>query len=171
MKSIKDILNSYNYNGSRNSKSFGSSPVQECFDFLSLVRQWKIIVGDKLAERTMPQGIYREQLVILTNHPAFAEQMSFMEKALLEKVFKAFPSLNGKLKKITFKYDSRKFDQQLEMLDKITKKTEIAKVIHPLSPQYRELRKKALQLFDHVEDEQTREQFISIYIQAEVDKH
>ena len=171
MKNLKDILGKYNASPSR--KNFASKAdkhMKECFDFLTLVKQWKDIVGDKLAEKTMPQGIYKDQLVVVTNHPAFSEQLSFMESVLLKKVFQAFPSLNGKLKRLIFKYDSAKFKHQTSLVENTTQKNDLKKIIHPLSPEFKKLKTEAGELFSHIEDEELKEQLTSIYIQSSVNK-
>lgn len=167
---LKDVLNKFQPGTQRYKKTRASGQLQECFDFMSLIKRWEDIVGTKLATRTIPQGIYRDQLVILTNHGAFSEQLSFMEAILLKKVFQKFPSLEGKIKKMSFKYDSRQFDHQVQMITNMTKESDIKKVIHPHSPEFKALRKNALELFETIEDENLKEQMISIYIQSFANK-
>lgn len=166
MKSLRDVLNSFQINAGYQRRTKSSSQMQECFDFMSLIKRWPEIVGEKLASRTIPKNIYKNKLVVLTNHGAFSEQLSFMEDILLKKIFQKFPSLENKLTKITFIYDSRQFDQQTEMITNVKTESDIKKVLHPLSPEYKALRKKGLELLKDVDDENLKEQLISIYIQS-----
>ena len=147
------------------------------FDFLTLIENWEQIVGEKLAQNTVPLKNQNKVLTILTHHPAYSQQLSFMEEAIKEKIFKVYPELMGSIKRLNFQASTTYFHQQKEELQKRakfassrgnTKKVEEKKTreFHPYDPKVKVLRSQALKEFEHIEDEFVKEKMISIFIQS-----
>lgn len=148
-----------------------SHSFKEGFDFLQLIKNWKEIAGDKVAEYTIPLKNQNGTLIILSNHAAFAQQLSFMEVPLKKKIFALYPHLEKSIKSLKFIVDSTHFEEQKKMTTKAlgSEKKEVP-TLHPYSPEYRQLKKEATLLFAEF-DEELREQFISLYIQVESKKY
>ena len=153
---------------SQRGESGKSAQISESFDFLSLIKSWKEIAGDKLSEHTIPLKNQNGTLIVLSNHSAFANELSFMELPLKKKIFAKFPSLEKSILSIKFIVDSTHFDRQYTQFiaptEKQKKKNE--NQLHPYSPEYRRLKKEAEELFGEMEDAEVREKMISLYIQS-----
>ncbi len=136
------------------------------FDFLSLIKEWPNIAGQKLAEHTIPLKNQNGTLVILSNHSAFASEMKFMEMPLKKKIFAMFPGLEKQIKTIHFIVDSTHFSQQVEMFSEGSKTAkQKVKLPHPFSPEAKKLQKDAEDFFKDIEDTELKNKFISLYIQ------
>lgn len=145
-----------------------SSKFKEGFNFLNLIKSWKEIAGEKLSEHTIPLKNQNGTLVILSNHSAFAHQLSFMELPLKKKIFEKFPILEESIKNIKFTVDSTHFDQQkaqFAMREGVPKKDN-PNLLHPYSPEYRQLKKMAQEMYKDIQDDDIRESFISLHIQV-----
>ena len=142
--------------------------LNESFDFLSLIKSWREIAGDKLSEHTIPLKNQSGTLVVLSNHSAFANELSFMELPLKKKIFAKFPSLDGSIKNIKFIVDSTHFEKQYALFiapnEKI--KNQNAQKLHPYSPLFRKLKKEAEAAFLDIEDLELKNSLISLYIQS-----
>lgn len=140
----------------------------DSFDFLSLIKGWREIAGEKLSEHTIPLKNQNGTLVILSNHSAFANELSYMEVLLKKKIFAQFPGLEKSIKNIKFIVDSTHFDKQYSQF--ITPTQKIKKqnqnTLHQFSPEFIRLRKEAEELFRDMEDEEIKKSMISLYIQS-----
>jgi mevalonate kinase len=140
----------------------------ESFDFISLIKAWKEIAGDKLSEHTIPLKNQNGTLLVLSNHSAFANELSFMELPLKKKIFSKFPNLEKSILNIKFIVDSTHFSKQYAQFalptEKVKKQNE--NLLHPFSPEYRKLKKEAEQLFGDIEDAEIKEKMISLYLQS-----
>ncbi len=141
----------------------------DTFDFLELVQQWPQIIGPTMAKHTLPLKNTFQTLTILTDHPTFSQALSFMEEEIKKKIIAIHPGLQGQIKRIKFQFNPSFFRQKMELQKKIVKrpgpqKTDTPK-LHPYSPEYRQLKKEAENLFAHIDDLELKEQFISIYMQ------
>ncbi|MBL6990832.1 MAG: DUF721 domain-containing protein [Bacteriovoracaceae bacterium] len=146
--------------------------VDTFFDFLSLVKIWPKIVGDRSAKYTVPLKIQNGVLYVLTNHSAFSFSLNSMQEAVKNNIFKEFPNLKKQIKKIYFQVNSAYFEQSQQRIikEKSIEESKKASALHPYSPTYRKLKKEALELLENseVEDLETRELLISIYIQSKL---
>ncbi len=143
----------------------GQKSVSESFDFLALIKAWKDIAGSKLAEHTIPLKNQNGTLIVLSNHSAFASQLSYMELPLKQKIFEKFPSLEKSILSIKFIVDSTYFSKQYEQFVIRSEKKQIQQ-LHPYSPEFRKLKKAADEMFSDIEDSEMKEKFVSIYIQS-----
>lgn len=141
------------------------SGAQESFDFLALIRAWKDIAGGKLSEHTIPLKNQNGTLIILSNHSAFANELSYMEIPLKKKIFEKFPALEKHILSIKFIVDSTHFSKQYEQFVAPIEKKK-TQALHPYSPEFRKLKKEAEELFGHIEDQEIKEKMISLYIQS-----
>lgn len=145
-----------------------SKQLSESFDFISLIKAWKEIAGDKLSQHTIPLKNQNGTLVVLSNHSAFANELSYMEIPLKKKIFARFPNLEKSIHNIKFIVDSTHFTKQYTQFamptEKLKKQNE--NLLHPFSPEYRRLKKEAEEMFRDIEDEGNREKLISLYIQS-----
>lgn len=136
------------------------------FDFLNLIRDWEKIVGPKLAKTTIPLSNQFGNLVVLTNHPAISQTLSFLEEDIKKNIYKEFPSLNNKINRIYYQTNSSFFEKKMEEALKrghSPKKEEDA--LHPYSPKYIKLKGEAENLFREIEDNEIKNILISLYIQ------
>jgi hypothetical protein len=140
---------------------------KESFDFLSLIRSWKDIAGNKLSEHTIPLKNQNGTLVILSNHSAIANELSYMELPLKRKIFEKFPNLEKSILSIKFIIDSTHFQKQYQQFIVPTEKKKIQN-LHPFSPEFRKLKKEAVDFFLDIEDADLKEKMISLYIQSNI---
>lgn len=139
--------------------------LHESFDFLALIRAWKDIAGPKLSEHTIPLKNQNGTLMILSNHSAFASELSYMELPLKKKIIEKFPNLEKSILSIKFIVDSTHFTQQYsQFIEPMEKKARLE--LHPYSPEYRKLKKEAEEFFIDIEDMELKEKMISLYIQS-----
>ena len=139
--------------------------VFDSFDFLSLIRAWPEIAGTKLAEHTIPLKNQNGTLILLSNHSAFANELSYMELPLKKKIFEKFPNLEKSILSIKFIVDTTYFAKQYEQF--VTVRENIAQpTLHPYSPEFKRLKKAAEELFSDISDQEIKEKMISIYIQT-----
>lgn len=151
------------------------------FNFLALIYKWPDIIGEKLCAVTIPIKAQNNTLTILTSHPAYSQTLSFLESTLKIKIYKEFPELEGKIKQFYFQVNTNYFEQEKEKMiarskqwakghqavESDTKKKQ--QFFHPYNPKYIELKKEALEHFSSIiEDEETLETMISLYIQARI---
>lgn len=142
-----------------------SASIKDSFDFLALIRAWKDIAGAKLAEHTIPLKNQNGTLVILSNHSAFANVLSYMELELKKKIFEKFPMLEKSILSIKFIVDTTHFSQQYQQFITPMEKKK-GQGLHPHSPEFKKLKKEAEELFLDLEDAEIKEKMISIYIQS-----
>ncbi|MBC7713292.1 MAG: DUF721 domain-containing protein [Rhizobacter sp.] len=145
-----------------------SAQLSDSFDFISLIKAWKEIAGDKLSEHTIPLKNQNGTLMVLSNHSAFANELSYMELPLKKKIFARFPNLEKSILNIKFIVDSTHFSKQYAQFvaptEKIKKKNE--NLLHPYSPEFRRLKKEAEEMFIDIDDLEIKEKMISLYIQS-----
>lgn len=169
--SSQDISGYNNFKFKNPSSSNKKYSADEAFDFLALIHAWPEVIGQRLAQNTIPLKNTRRTLTILTNHPAYSEQLKFMEVQLLQKIKKRFPSLQNSLRTLYFKTDSTFFHKQKVLAeerssgDKVHQE-KMDKAFHKFSPEYRRLKKEADLEFENIESDEMREKLISIYIQS-----
>lgn len=146
---------------------------QDSFDFLKLVEKWPEIVGAKLAQETTPLKNRYKTLTVLTRHAAFSQQISFMEEILKKKIVQVFPSLTGKIDRINFQCNPQAFNDQVQRIEKmgIAPAKQERPVLHPYSPEYKQLKREADELFASIEDEQMKSSLLNLYLQFESQKN
>lgn len=174
-KKVSDLLGQNSFSGKsksygRQGKGNGPRP-SEFFDFLTLIARWNEVVGEKLAKVTVPLKNQNKTLTILTNHSGYSQSLSMMEETIKAKIFAIFPELKGKLGRLNFIVSTQHFDQQrADLLQRAsahkveTVEKKKVQTLHPQSPQYKRLKKEALEQFSNLEGD-LQEQMISIYIQ------
>ncbi len=141
--------------------------IAESFDFIHLIKAWKEIAGDKLSEHTIPLKNQSGTLIILSNHSAFANELSFMDLLLKKKIFAKFPALEKSISTIKFIVDSTHFERQYsQFITPVQKAKGQMNQLHPHSPEFKKLKRDAEELFRDIEDKEIREKMISLYIQS-----
>jgi hypothetical protein len=145
---------------------YKNSKVSDSFDFLSLIRSWPEIAGAKLSEHTIPLKNQNGTLLILSNHSAFANELSFMELPLKKKIFQKFPSLTNTILSLKFIVDTTHFDEQFKRFSPTSKTINEQQALHPHSPEFKVLKKDATALFESITDLELKESMISLYIQS-----
>ena len=136
------------------------------FDFLNLIKNWEKIVGAKFSKTTIPLSNQYGNLVILTNHPAISQTLSFLEEDIKKNIIKEFPTLVGKINRIYFQTNSTFFEKKMENALKRGHGTEKKEpTLHPFSPKYLKLKREADHIFQDIDDEELKNLLISIYIQ------
>ena len=150
---------------SNNSFKKDKAHLSDSFDFLALIRAWKDIAGTKLSEHTIPLKNQNGTLIILSNHSAFANELSYMELPLKKKIIEKFPNLEKSILSIKFIVDTTHFSKQYsQFIEPLEKKK--SQMLHPYSPEYRRLKKDAEDFFIDLDDLELKEKMISLYIQS-----
>lgn len=174
LKKLSNYIDSQGTEG--RSEKAASTPqakvIGESFNFLSLIRSWKQIAGEKFAEHTIPLKNQYGTLVILSNHSVFANELSYHEVLLKQKIFILFPELEKSIKTIKFIVDSTHFQKQYEqfVLAPEKNKEEVQQTFHKHSPEFKRLKKEAETLFADIEEAELKEKMISLYIQSAANK-
>ena len=163
-KKLSNILNNLGHRPSK--KIYRTKVDQSGFDFLYLIDRWEEIVGERLIKMTIPLKNQNGVLVILTSHPAIGQQLSFMEEELKKRIAEVFPNLKGKIKGIRYQMNSSFFEKKVEESTKRKVTSTSPKIFHPYSPQYREFKKEADELFSDIEDLDVKKSLTSLYIQG-----
>ncbi len=83
---------------------------QGLFDFIQLTQQWPDIVGPWLGQFTRPLKLSQGLFIIVTKHSVFAQELSYMEGTLKQKIEGHFPKLQGEITKIRFQVASQYFN-------------------------------------------------------------
>lgn len=181
LKGLSNFLREFNsfkkdnsYNKSDLSKKRNLNAL-EVFDFLSLVKVWPEIVGPKLSNHTLPVKNSRGVLTVLTDHPAYGQELSFLQTVLIKKIESYFPSLKNKIQRLLFQNDPMFFKTKTEMMAKLSKATassnqndEHKNKYHPHSPEVKAVKAEALENFSHIEDEEIRNSLMSLYVQMKL---
>lgn len=134
----------------------------DCFDFIYLVQNWEDIVGAMLASNTIPLKIKNGQLIVLTRHAIFSQELGFMSPVILEKIAQRFPQFKNQVKKIKFVTSENYFNIPVE---KEVHKEKFIHRPHAFSPQYQQKKLMAQKEFADIEDEELKELLISLYLQ------
>ncbi|OFZ23869.1 MAG: hypothetical protein A2202_02340 [Bdellovibrionales bacterium RIFOXYA1_FULL_36_14] len=144
--------------------------------FFELIKLWPQIVGIHLAQHSTPLKNTHKTLTILTDHPQWAQELSFLEKKIKQQIFKIIPQFTFEIKKIKFQADNTFFKNQNQRLldtpppcpgqgETISKnKNNSSADLHPFSPEYLKYKKEASNLFNDIEDEETKDLLTSIFI-------
>lgn len=147
-------------------QSFNKSKVKSSFDFIHLIRDWKEIVGEKLSTHTIPVKNQQGTLYVLSNHSLFASELKYMEPILKKRIFEKFPMLEKDIRTLHFIVNSAHFEEHKNNFSYLNKETQIKiKLPHPFSPEFKEAQKEACILFENIDDEDLKKNFISLYIQ------
>ena len=165
LKSLGGIL--ANANQGHREKGQHSNSV---FDFLQLVANWHTIVGDNLAQKTIPLKIQQKSLIILTDHPVYSQQLSFLEGPLKDKIFANFPAVKGKFLRIFFQTNPAHFlrQKQAQSMGGANRHNTSApkgRGLHPYSPQYQQLKKEGELVLQEITDDSVKQYLLSLYIQ------
>jgi len=168
IKKLAHFLQSTGPSYQRRRQGSGQKEQVDVFDFISLVQAWPQIIGQKLAEHTIPVKNSHKVLTILTSHSVFNDQLSYMGEELKNKIITYFPQLKGQLKEVRFQCNPLFFKQKKEAQIVVQKKSPPQKKLHPFSPEYKKLKQEALEALGEIEDLELKEQLISIYIQSSI---
>src|SRR5690606_38111249 len=110
---------------------------------------------------------------ILTDHPAYGQELSFLQNALIAKIEKRFPPLKGKITRLLFQNDPTFLKTKFSMMTKAAassgKKTPetMKPKYHPHSPEYKNAKRLAENIFAHISDDELRQSLVSLHIQIE----
>lgn len=167
-KSLNELLKDSSFDSLKNSSPMSSNVFSDdTFDFLSLIENWHLIIGEKFAKYSIPLKLQYGTLTILSNHSVFAQHLGFLEETIKAKIVEHYPALKGKINSIKFQNNPRHFQEQVNShANRVKAKIEEKEIIiHKQSPRYKELERKAQSIFSDLEDDEIKDQMISIYIQ------
>lgn len=134
----------------------------DCFDFIHLVQSWEDIVGGMLASNTIPLKIKNGQLIVLTKHAIFSQELGFMAPVILDKISQRFPNFKDQAKKIKFVTSEKYFNTPIKQEPV---KQNATKNAHAFSPTYQRKKIMAQKEFSEIEDDELKELLISLYLQ------
>ena len=137
-------------------------------DFIQLIKGWGQIIGKEFAANTIPLRISNKKLIILTPHITFSQQIIFNEQFILQKIKEKFPSFKNQIHQLRFKVNPNYFLQQSNttIIQKNLKQPTVQTLPHKYSPEYKQWKKEGQQIYQSIEDNELREQLISLYIQS-----
>lgn len=140
--------------------------IADAFNFIELIKVWPEIVGNKIAEHTIPLKNTYNTLVILSNHSVFAQELSFMEVELRRKILVKFPKLSQSIKQLKFIVDSEYFQTQKKFQETTVDKKSKFVAPHPFSPEYKKLKNDAEMMMQEIDDPDLKKDLISLYFQT-----
>jgi len=140
---------------------------QSVFDFLNLVYSWQAIVGERMAKFSIPLKLVRGTLTILCNHPAFAEQLAFVEGPLINQIQNHFPALKGKIKSLRFFNNAELFAKEFKTkIESNDAHNGVHEKIHQFSPNYKKIKQEASDALGELKDPEFQGLFASILAQC-----
>jgi hypothetical protein len=135
LKKFDQIIN--NKPDNHTSKKSFSNEDSTIFDFIHLIKNWKDVVGDMLAQNSIPLKISNGTLTIITKHSTISNELNFMSSMIKTNIVKAHPELRNQFDKIYFQNSPIIFDQmkkdELQFAEEQKKKKQLN---HPFSPEY-----------------------------------
>ncbi len=143
----------------------------EIFDFLTLIKDWDQIVGERLAKVTVPLKINYKTLYILTNHAAFSSTLSFMAEPIKKNISKRFPSLKNTINSLYFQVNSEFFDQKIKHIKPLKEKKKDIKKLHPYDPEFKKIKTQADHEFSNIKDDVCKTALQSLYIHIKTDEY
>lgn len=162
------------YSQEQNSKGLYQSDNENIFDFLDIIKNWPVIVGEKLAKNTVPLKIQDKTLIILTKHAAFAQQLNYLSEKIKERLEEEFPKIGRKVSGIKFQVSTRYFDQMEAQRAKNLFSTEsLSKSTNSKSkynPDYQKARLDCQEEFEIIEDSELKELMISLAVQKKLNR-
>ena len=173
LKSISDILNNYSdtdevYTTDQKKKLWRKSKGyftrdENTFSFIHLIKAWEEIVGKLLADNSIPLKIKNGTLFVSTKHQIFAQEMSFLDQTIIDKIHARFPDLRKNITKI--KYINNEFTlQDFNQPTHQKKSKPIKKKLHPFSPEYKQRLYLANELFEDIEDQEVKDALMKYYL-------
>jgi hypothetical protein len=133
------------------------------FDFIKLIHCWKDIVGEMLANNTVPLKIKNDTLLILTKHPIFAQELNHMSPLIISKIKEQFPNINSTLSKIKFLANESFFEKRENIQHEKEIKSQ-APQLHRYSPEYIKRKQQALEMLEGI-DEEFKEPLFNLFMQ------
>jgi len=134
----------------------------QTFDFLELVKKWPDIIGENLSRVTSPLKIIGDNLIIISKHSSYSQNISFLSEEIKQKIFKLFPELRSKIKKINFMTQESFFEEKSIS----SENKQLPTKLHPQDPKYKILKIEAERVFSNVDDQELKNLLISIFIQS-----
>lgn len=135
------------------------------FNFLQLIKAWEEIVGNFMAQNTIPMKIKNKTLIISAKHPIFAQELGFLAPQIILKIKNSFPDLDDEIRNIKFVHNDFSSEQFLKSeKNKNSDKKILRPSIHPFSPEFRQKKANAQIIFSDIEDEELKNQLINFYL-------
>ena len=66
----------------------GKSPLSAEFVRWKMSTEWSAVVGDTVAQNSRPDRVFKKILYIAVSHPAWVQQLRFMQKEIIRSVNK-----------------------------------------------------------------------------------
>lgn len=151
---------------SQGPKNKAQKNVKGFFEFMDLIKAWKEIVGEELSKHSMPLKLQKDNLVLITDHPIYSDQINFMAMVIIERIHKKFPTLQNKFSRLQFVTNSSAFQKQLKTMKLNKNEEKEQQIFHKHSPFYQQNKAEADQAMEHIEDDELKEKFISLYLQS-----
>ena len=101
----------------------------------------------------------------MTKHNVFAQELSFMGPQIIKKIEEEVPELAGKITKIKFSHANYSWDEFQQKAQKKSNSPAPVAKLHPYSPQYQLKKKQAEALFNDIEDPETKELLMKLFIE------
>ena len=170
MRELKNILRGLGLKIPSQKKSTAKN--KNSLDFIHLINNWKNVVGKSMSKHTLPLKLIDKKLIILVNHPAIAEQLRGMQRSLLLKILKAYPSMRKEIEGLGFKTNPTVFAKQSKSVQPVqtTKAKPAKKGPHRFSPEYQRIAAEAQEIAKDIEDPELKELMTSLAMQNPQDE-
>ena len=143
----------------------------DAFDSLMIIREWPFIVGEKLAQVTLPLKGRQKTLLIVSSHAIYAQELKFIEKNILKKIFSVLPKFKKKIQRMSFQTNESFFNEKKKQFSHaIEKNQQNTSLLHPQSPEYKTYKREAENISLNIEDEELRNLVISLYIKVKAEE-
>lgn len=165
---ISTILdNEFKNNIKNSSRVSQQGSLNELLDFVQLINTWENVVGTKLSEHTAPLKIKHRTLIVLTDHPAYSQELSFLGPQIIKKIITLLPEMKKLITNISFQLNQQHFKTRKKQIELINEKRSTAQAItyHQFDPKVIALKKRADEMFQDIEDLEVKEHLISIFLQ------
>lgn len=106
MKKLHDFLPKFEQ---KKEYDVGQSKSRGSKDFILLIINWKMVVGEKMSQFTRPLRMRQETLSIASLDPVYSSQLIAYQEEIIRKIHHHFPRIASQIKKLNFVTTHRPF--------------------------------------------------------------
>lgn len=128
--------------------------------FFRLQKDWNKIVGETIAERSIPLKIYQRSLILLTESPHFSQQISFMTSMIIEKIYTSIPKTKRLFTNVRFQSNPELFKRHRESPHKVAPANHL---IDTSAPAYKRAILDGEKVFDNIVDLELKKILVDLY--------
>jgi hypothetical protein len=134
----------------------------QAMQLVQLFNSWGHIVGPMFGKHTVPSGLYKGKLFVISSHPAYAQEMRNFESQIVKKVNQSGLLQGQQVKQITTRYHYASFVDSKKEFQKINDKKSLKADLKSFSPEEVALEQS---LFPDIDDPEVRDLLVSLSLQ------